>query len=350
MNAPMVTLRRCEAADVADVLTFLDCHWKAGHIFITERSLFEWQHALHDRPGEYSIAIARRNSDNVLLGVLGYLPTRQFDPALGGDNTIWLALWKVRDDLEVAGLGLRLVKYVADNEPHTTMGVIGFNESVRPIYQALGFAVGELEHYVIPNPDMTHFELASLPSSARRGVADGGLTAIQIDDQTFSQLAAGIDLGQRNEQAPRKTPLYFAARYLRHPIYRYTCFVVRRGGASIGLLATRVATHRERRAVRVVDYIGPPEAICGLGALLLPHVRATGAEYADVYNWGIEPELFERGGFSRIDPDGPDIVPDHFEPFERRNVRLRFALKTRRPAVVYKGDSDQDRPNRLPVS
>jgi len=125
---------------------------------------------------------------------------------------------------------------------------------------------------------------------------------------------------------------------------------VRRGSAPIGLLATRVATHAGRRAVRVIDYVGPPDAVSGLGALLLPQVRSAGAEYADVYNWGIEPELFERGGFSRVDPNGADIVPDHFEPFERRNVRMRFALKSRRPAVLFKGDSDQDRPNRLPVS
>ena len=40
-----------------------------------------------------------------------------------------------------------------------------------------------------------------------------------------------------------------------------------------------------------------------------------------------------------------DIVPNHFEPFERRNATVRFALKSERPAVLFKGDGDQDRPN-----
>ena len=36
---------------------------------------------------------------------------------------------------------------------------------------------------------------------------------------------------------------------------------------------------------------------------------------------------------------------DHFEPFERRNVRLWFAIKGTREPVMFKGDGDQDRPS-----
>ena len=84
-----------------------------------------------------------------------------------------------------------------------------------------------------------------------------------------------------------------------------------------------------------------------MGPLILEQVRNAGAEYADVYNWGTDPDLFARAGFSQIDPDGRDIVPDHFEPFEARNIRLRFAIKSDRPVVLFKGDGDQDRPSQL---
>ena len=343
-------MRRCRAADVADVLAFLHTFWKPGHIFTVQRSLFDWQYASRDHPGEYSMAIARRNADDALLGLLGYLPTRHFDPSLAADTTVWLALWKVRDDIAPAGLGLQLVKYVADTEPHTSIGVIGFNPAVRPLYQALGFSVGELQHYVLRNPDMNHVRLATFQHRPLGMIVDRGITAVPADVEHFSELVAGLDLADRDAQAPRKTPAYFLARYLQHPIYRYLCFVVRRAGRPIGLLAMRMATHLGRHALRVVDYIGPADAVDGLGLPVLRQVQALGAEYADVYNWGIEPELFEQAGFSRVDPDGPDVVPDHFEPFEPRNVRILFALKTRQPAVLFKGDSDQDRPNQLGMS
>jgi hypothetical protein len=346
----MVTIRRCTIADVPDVLSWLDHHWKRGHVFTVAPSLFEWQHALPDRPGEYSVAIARRDADDALLGLLGYVMTRQFDPSLAADNTLWLALWKVRDDIDAGGLGLRLVRYVMDQELHSAAGVLGFKPGVRGIYQALGFSVGELEHYVLANPDISHFELASFKNRPPAAFAGDGLSATIADERTFLQLASGFEVHDRYAYAPRKTPAFFHARYLQHPFYRYTCLVVYRGARAIGVLATRMASHGGRSAVRIVDYLGPTDAVADLGPVVLEEIRRTGAEYADVYNSGIDAALFERAGFTRVDPDGPDIVPDHFEPFEQRNVRLSFALKAPRPAILFKGDSDQDRPSQLPPS
>jgi hypothetical protein len=341
-----VTIRRCQAEDVADVLAFIDVHWKPGHIFTRHRGLFDWQHALRDRPGEYSIAIARRTADRTLLGILGYIPTRLFDSSIA-DNTVWLALWKVRDDADSAGLGLKLLTFVTDSEPHTTLGVVGFKAAVAPIYRALGFTTGELRHYVLPNPDVDRFEIATLHAPVRVPLEAGNLSATPIDAANASAETANLQLGSRNAKAPEKTAAAFIARYLQHPIYRYRCDVIASGSTAIGLLATRTAAHSGRTALRIIDYLGPDEAVPGLGSLVLEQIRTAGAEYADVYNWGIDPDLFARAGFLRIDPDGDDVVPDHFEPFEASNIRLRFAIKSDRPVVLFKGDGDQDRPSQL---
>jgi hypothetical protein len=346
----MITIRRCQTADVPDVLAFLEAHWKPGHIFTRDRELFDWQYARQDRPGEYSIALARKNGDGELVGMLGYLPTRRFDPALAGNNVIWLALWKVRDDIAAGPIGLQLLNDVTAGEPHASIGVIGFQPAAAAIYTALKFRVGELRHYVLPNPDVSAFELASFVRRPNRRVADTTLTAVAVDDTTFSGTVAGLDLGSRDRQLPHKTPTYFRSRYLQHPRYRYETFVLRRDDRPIGLLATRLAAHGKRLALRVVDFIGADDLVPALGRPILDQVRHHGAEYADVLNWGIDPGLFEAAGFSGIDPSGPDIVPNHFEPFERRNASVRFALKADRPAVLFKGDGDQDRPNQLSES
>ena len=119
--------------------------------------------------------------------------------------------------------------------------------------------------------------------------------------------------------------------------------------AAIALLVTRLATHAGRSALRIIDYVGPEDAVPDLGPIIQAGMRRTGAEYADVYNWGIDPALFGQAGFSAIDLDGPDIVPDHFEPFEARNSSIRFAVKSSRPVVFFRGDGDQDRPNWIPA-
>lgn len=338
----MVTIRRCRTEDVADLLAFLDTHWKRGHVFTADRGLFDWQHGIRESPGEYSVAIARRGAE--IVGVLGYICTRQLDPALAADNTLWLALWKVREDAGSAGLGLQLIRFVLDADPHVAAGVIGFNPAVTPLYRALGFSIGELRHHVMRNPDVARCELASFTGPARAVVPAASLDPASLDAENFEADTASLDLGERDRQAPRKTAAYFFARYLAHPVYRYRCVVCRDGRRPVALLAARIAEHAGRRALRIVDYLGAAEAIAGIGGVVLEELRRTGAEYADVYNAGVPPELWERAGFSPIDPEGPDVVPDHFEPFEARNVRLLYAVKADRPIVLFKGDADQDRP------
>ena len=40
-----------------------------------------------------------------------------------------------------------------------------------------------------------------------------------------------------------------------------------------------------------------------------------------------------------------DIVPNYFEPFLKQNINIDYAFKSKSPYVIFKGDSDQDRPN-----
>ncbi|MDA1382070.1 hypothetical protein PCI56_26850 [Plesiomonas shigelloides subsp. oncorhynchi] len=39
------------------------------------------------------------------------------------------------------------------------------------------------------------------------------------------------------------------------------------------------------------------------------------------------------------------IIPNYFEPFEMRNVKIDYAYKANKDLVIFRGDSDQDRPN-----
>jgi hypothetical protein len=133
-------------------------------------------------------------------------------------------------------------------------------------------------------------------------------------------------------------------------VYAYDVVALLDAGTPAGLLAVRPAEHGGRRALRVVDFLGPEDVLARTGPVVQTLLEEFDAEYADVYNTGIDGGVFERAGFRRIDPEGPETVPDHFEPFERRNIRLWFSLKGLPNAVLFKGDADQDRPNQVPRS
>ncbi len=340
------TLGLCRADDLRDLLRFLDEHWKRGHAFTVCRPLLDWQHREDDA---YSFVLARRERDGELLGILGFLPTRRFDPALADDNTVWLTMWKVREDAADAGLGLRMLRFLTDAERHVAVGAITVNRATQPIYARLGYRVGELRHYVLPNLDVAQFELAAIDRAMLRPPeaddASRTVAAVAFDAGDLLGGAMSFDVPTGRRSVPRKTARYFAGRYLRHPVYRYGVYALLERAAPSALMATRLAEHEGRRALRIVDYVGPAELFARAGRAIREIIGQQGAEYADVYNTGIDPGVFARAGFAHVDPEGGMVVPDHFEPFERRNVRLWFSMKSGTEPVLFKGDADQDRPN-----
>jgi hypothetical protein len=340
----MLTIGRCSTGEIDDVVRFIGQHWKPGHILTTCRPVLDWQYRDEDGQG-YAFILARRSSDQSLLGILGYIETKRFDASNDGANVIWLTTWKVRDDAGVSGLGIQLLQYLTQIQPHQAIGAIGLTPSTLPLYRAFGYTVGELQHYVRPNPSTEGFELASISfrSSPLQPAAKGFGPTRLITDDDFNHVA----LSPPAASVPLKSAEYFRRRYAHHPVYRYVVEAVRGPGAALGLLAARIVEHSGRRALRIVDFSGSIEALGTIGWRIDRLLEEFHAEYADVYNAGIPEEIFAQAGFSRVDPSGPDIVPDHFEPFERRNVRLWYAMKGAEAPVLFKGDGDQDRPNRV---
>jgi hypothetical protein len=307
------------------------------------RHLLDWQHRGPD--GDYSFMVARR--DGEVVGIAGYIATRRFDTALASDNVLWLTTWKVRDDVGIAGLGLALLQSVSLAEPHVAIGAVGFNPETKPIYQSLGYRVGELQHYARPNAALSRFELASFSTVVSQAREQDSLAARELKTGDDFDWAAR-EMRLTSTAVPRKTVRYFQSRFACHPVYSYRVLALQNDSdTTLGLLATRTADHAGSRALRIVDFAGNPEALARCGPLMQRLVEEDGAEYSDIYNAGIDLDVFARSGFVRIDPDGRDVVPDHFEPFERHNVRLWYSFKGAGQPVLFKADSDQDRPSKV---
>jgi hypothetical protein len=104
-----VSIARCGAADIDDLIRFIEVQWKPGHILVKDRRLLDWQYRDSDGGG-YSFVLARRRRDFTLLGILGYINASGLIGACR-DNVVWLTTWKIRDDASVAGLGIQLLRY-----------------------------------------------------------------------------------------------------------------------------------------------------------------------------------------------------------------------------------------------
>src|SRR6266567_1814805 len=196
-----VTIGRCGDSDIQEVVRFIDQQWMRGHALVVSRPLLDW---LYRHPaGGYSFVVARIGG--TVAGILGFIPTRRFDPALADTNVIWLTMWKVRDDAAVAGLGLALLQHLIAIEPHVAVGAIGFNPATRPIYQALGYQIGELDHYVLPNASLDRFDLASLTASAMNSArTQAPLRAVDLSGEDDFRRTAD-SWSAASDWVPRKT-------------------------------------------------------------------------------------------------------------------------------------------------
>lgn len=335
-------MRRCAEADVDDVMRFIDDYWRKGHILASNRTMFDWQHRCQDNTYNFLLAWS---DDGVLLGILGYIPASRYDPAIAAeDDLVWLALWKTRPDAGRAGLGLALLRELGRLHPGAQLGVNGINVTHPPMYRSLGFQSDELQQYYISNPDVT----GALIGPGTDGQAlpvprPGAATFEQLDAAALTALnlqASGAPV------APLKSPAYFIRRFIDHPVYAYRVVAIRLDGQTRGILAMRVDQHGDSRAMRIVDFLGDEQALAQSGTALHDAMNAAGAQYADVWQFGLTDQHLLAAGFAAVGETGP-VVPTYFEPFVPTRARIFFAIKpgTGRTPRVFKADGDQDRPN-----
>ena len=347
-----IEVRRCRYDEIPLVMDFIDRHWQAGHALAVSRELMNWQHGTADGSCDYLIAV---RGPTEILGVLGYIASRRFDMASATRNVIWLALWKVLENAGVAGLGLRMLNQLVKLEPHVTIAVNGINSAHPPMYKALRFQTGELKRFFVTSPSKAAFKLLQLPKGALQSLHNT-LPVPLLGHSRFTEMTVedhdSLDASQiADNPANPKSPPDFASRFLRHPFYRYRVFLNEGPDHGPGLLATRIAHHESAKALRIVDFAGDPASIASMGGVISTLLKEEGAEFADFWQLGLPDEHFAKAGFKLLDPDGPVMLPAYFEPFNARNGRMLYALRTSAsgPAVICRADGDQDRPNCLPV-
>ena len=96
-----IRISQCHTTDIPEVMAFIQRYWKADHVLATSRELMNWQHANADESYNYLIA---RSVEGIEC-ILGYIPMSRYDPALASNEVVWLALWKMRPECKIAGLG-----------------------------------------------------------------------------------------------------------------------------------------------------------------------------------------------------------------------------------------------------
>lgn len=333
----MDIIRFCRRDEEHLLREFIHSKWKENHILAVNPTLLQWQH-LNAETDNLNFVVAYNEQLNNFTAILGFIPLHHFDSTIE-ECHIWLAIWKTDIDTADSGVGLQLFDFLKMTLRPITIGAISINSNVKKIYKLLGFELGVLNHYFLLNSNIENYKIAQIPIKFGSTNKDSRHSLREIIDvmkyEYFSSLFK-----------PKKSVRYLINRYINHPIYKYKLIGIFTDDILNAIFVMRKVSVNKSNCIRIVDIYGDLQGIGTIASELLRVMQTENAEYIDCLNFGIDESIFNTLGFVRT--DSRIIIPNYFEPFEKRSVEIEFAIYPNTvDYVIFRGDSDQDRPNQI---
>lgn len=334
------TVRRASMSDMDLIMCFINEYWSAGHILAKSKTVFEWQY----RDGALlNFIVACDHASNQILAVLGFI---KYGPTFSDD--IMLALWKsIAADNPF--LGVELLDYLENTLNAKRISCNGINlKTTKLIYEFKGYHIDSLQHYYrLADSEVYHIAKINnkyiLPCLNER-------TYELISIDTFDQFVSIFQFSHYENQNlyPKKGKEFLKHRYFEHPIYQYQVYGIRnKQGAVNSFLFMRPVPCLGTKVLRIVDFIGNIEDLSHISYEINQLLYSGGYEYIDFLQNGISDDVMKQAGFLLNDDNSDNIIPNYFEPYECKNVKVWFATKYENNFIIFKADGDQDRPNRI---
>lgn len=324
--------------EISTLQYFIKNNWQENHVFVKSKELLLWQHSSNENLN-YVIAL---NLNQEIIGVLGFIPTTHFDSQLGsGEIDIWLALWKA--DTSYPGVGMDLLHHLEKLYKPLSIGSIGINDKVEKLYKILKYKTGTWNQYCFFNSKIKKFQIATVGKLLTQ-FKKGNFSKQYI--RTISDLTQ-LEVFPESLYRPLKSINFLINRYVKHPFYKYQFWGIYEEDRVVCILVTRKIELEGSSCIRIVDVLGDLSKAENISSDFDKILQEENAEYVDFINYGIDEQVFLNMGF--LKRDDMITIPNYFEPFLKDSIDVKFAYKSDfEPYIIFKGDSDQDRPNVLP--
>ena len=321
------------------LIKYLKKNYKSNHVLYESKKLFNWQYLNKEYYNFYLL-----KSENIIKAVQGYIPTSRYDKNLK-DDAIFMSIWSSSE----ISKGSKLFFYFLKDVKFNLLAGLGSTNQSFLFQKMLKFNCGFMKHYFLA-PRQKSKKLI-FPKNFNN------MHTFKII-KNFSKIANTnqlnkIDKEVFNHQYPKKTNKYLINRYLKHPFYNYILYKITRRNKTIGIFVFRICQFNYKFAIRIIDFLGKEDNFVYAKSLFLFLLKKYNAEYIDIYSYGIKEEVLKKSGLENVDKYKKIklIVPNYFEPFVKKNIKLAYAFKCS-PAIkkkvrFMKGDSDIDRPNIL---
>jgi hypothetical protein len=315
------------------IVDYLAENWRSDHLFALSPDWLDWQHLGSD--GSAYHAVCAFDSSGSIVGFLGVMPLSQNADML--TTGIWIASRKSADRT----IGLALFRALEQIYPARYIGSFGVNAAASAVLRMLGHRTGLSRSYYYPGPGISRRVLSSGLQPAPVAPSDG-VSMTELGSLTECPPLSSTHL-------PQKPLAWYHWRYETGAPFRYRFFLFHRSGRPRLLAVARQMSANGGSCLRLVDFLGDIGAAGRFGPSLLPVLETEGHEYAELLAGGGDLSAFDRCGLLQKPEDA--VIPAYFDPFVASDTSLGWTIKVKDadaalPAYIFRGDGDQDRPNR----
>jgi hypothetical protein len=334
-------IRLAKYADIKMIMTFLNDHWREGHIMAIDQTLFEYEY-VNGEDVNFVLAIDRNSG--LLEGIFGFLNCSQ--TADLNKKDIWGSMWKVVEIRNnIPFLGIELAKRVVELTKCRTQIGNGANPKTTVPLRKMFFKekVDKMQHFYLLNNNIEEYKIAivnELPNLNHNTTRKSKIVRLN----SIEDLKSKFDIEKLNT-IPYKDNWYFNKRYFEHPYYTYEVYGVTDERNEVGaILVCREVIHNGSKVLRIMDYLGEESLFEGLYNEFVCLIEDRNIEYIDFYVYGFENQYITNAGFVLKNELDTNVIPNYFEPFLQSNVDIWIHYKL--PSTkFFKADGDQDRPN-----
>lgn len=333
-------IRLANKADIKDIMDFIECNWKSGHILGKNRSFFEYEFLENDETLNFIIAINKETK--CLEGIFGFIPS-----ATSKENRdLWGSIWYVKPG-NMMLLGVELFKrleILVQCRYHLGIGA-NPNTTIPIVEKYLNRKIGRMKHYyILSNDSIENFKVAKINYLPQKNniVMKKNISVISIENREI--IKSYFKNNADRIQIPNKDFNFINKKYFNHPTYKYQVFGIKNDNEIKALLICRTQECNSKKIYRIIDYIGDRKFLSYLGNFFEELMLKNSYEYIDFYCYGFEDEYLKNAGFMDVIEGDKNIIPNYFYPFIQKNIDI-WVHSPIENVLYCKGDGDQDRPN-----
>ena len=319
------------------LINYLKKNFKKKHILYNSKKLFNWQ---YQSKKDYNFYVIKEK--NKIKAAQGFIPTNRYDKNLK-DDTIFMSIWSSSK----ISLGSKLFFNFIEKIKFNLLVGLGSSRESFLFQKMLNFNCGYMDHYFLASKLKQKLILS--PSNFSNTKSESIIKNFKKLNNEKKLLEISNDIFKN--QYPRKSKVYFLNRYLKHPFYKYHLYKINEKKKTLALFVFRICKYQNSSAIRIVDFVGEKNFFKNGKYLFRYLLKKYNSEFIDIYSYGIPKKILEKSGLENIKKytNKKVIVPNYFEPFLQKNIKLPYAFKSSREiknkVKLFKGDSDLDRPN-----